>query len=90
MDWKESIKMISRNGDIFEAYIFLMVLAYSRLKYLKFTVDRAQETLFECLFKGFKCFERTPKEILFDNMYTVVVFSFYHLQISELFELSYI
>lgn len=72
VDWKESIKMISRNGEIFEINIFLMVLGYSRLKYLKLTVDRVQETLFECLFEGFRYFEGIPKEILFDNMSTVV------------------
>lgn len=72
VDWKESIKMISRNGEIFEVNIFLMVLGYSRLKYLKLTVDRTQKTLFECLFEGFRYYEGIPKEILFDNMSTVV------------------
>lgn len=72
VDWKESIKMISRNGEIFEINIFLMVLGYSRLKYLQLTVDRVQETLFECLFEGFRYFGGIPREILFDNMSTVV------------------
>lgn len=72
VDWKESITIISRQGEIFEVNIFLMVLGYSRLKYLKLTVDRTQKTLFECLFQGFKYFGGVPKEILFDNMSTVV------------------
>jgi len=72
VDWKESLKMISREGEIFEVNIFLMVLGYSRLKYLKLTTDRTQETLFECLFEGFKYYGGVPKEILFDNMSTVV------------------
>ena len=72
VDWKESITMISRQGEIFEINIFLMVLGYSRLKYLKLTVDRSQKTLFECLTDGFKYFQGVPKEILFDNMATVV------------------
>jgi len=72
VDWKESIKMVSRSGEVFEVNIFLMILGYSRLKYLKLTTDRTQETLFECLFEGFRCFEGIPKEILFDNMSTVV------------------
>ncbi|WP_202708633.1 IS21 family transposase [Sporosalibacterium faouarense] len=72
VDWKESIKMVSKLGEIFEVNIFLMVLGYSRLKYLKLTTNRTQETLFECLFEGFRYFEGIPKEILFDNMSTVV------------------
>ncbi|WP_202708469.1 IS21 family transposase [Sporosalibacterium faouarense] len=72
VDWKESIKMISKQGEVFEVNIFLMVLGYSRLKFLKLTTDRTQETLFECLFEGFKYYQGIPKEILFDNMSTVV------------------
>lgn len=72
VDWKKNIKMISKNSEIFEVNIFLMVLGYSRLKYLKLTTDRTQETLFECLFEGFRYYGGISKEILFDNMSTVV------------------
>lgn len=72
VDWKESLKMISRNGEVFEINIFLLVLGYSRLKYLKLTTDRTQNTLFESLVEGFKYYNGVPKEILFDNMSTVV------------------
>ncbi|MDG2764711.1 IS21 family transposase, partial [Vibrio parahaemolyticus] len=47
VDWKESLTMISRQGEIFEINIFLMVLGYSRLKYIKLTTDRTQKTLFK-------------------------------------------
>ena len=30
VDWKESLKMVSKSGEIFEVNIFLMVLGYSR------------------------------------------------------------
>ncbi|WBW94972.1 IS21 family transposase [Oceanirhabdus sp. W0125-5] len=72
VDWKESIKMINKEGEVFEVNIFLMVLGYSRLKYLKLTMDRTQKTLFECLFEAFRYYQGIPKEILFDNMSTVV------------------
>ncbi len=72
VDWKESVKMLSRNGELFEINIFLMVLGYSRLKYLKLTTDRNQKTLFECMYEGFKYYEGVPGEILFDNMKTVI------------------
>jgi transposase len=72
IDWKESLKLISRQKEIFEVNIFLMILGYSRLKYLKLTVDRTQRTLFECLCKGFEYINGVPNEILLDNMSTVV------------------
>ena len=72
VDWKENITMINRYGEVFDVNIFLMVLGYSRLKYLKLTVDKTQKTLFECLFEGFRYFGGIPKEILFDNMPSVV------------------
>ena len=72
VDWKESIKMTSSEGKIYEVNIFLMVLGYSRLKFLKLTNDRTQKTLFSCINDAFKYFKGVPKEILFDNMPTVV------------------
>lgn len=72
VDWKESITMISRQGEIFDINIFLIVLGYSRLKFIKLTTDRVQKTLFECITEAFKYFDGVPKELLFDNMSTVV------------------
>ena len=72
VDWKENLKMVSKNGEIFEVNIFLMVLGYSRMKFVKLTSDKTQKTLFNCMNEAFKYFEGIPKEILFDNMSTVV------------------
>lgn len=49
-----------------------MVLGFFRLKFIKITTNRNQDTLFECLIDGFKYFGGIPEEILFDNMKTVV------------------
>ena len=72
VDWKENLKMISKHGEIFEVNIFLIVLGYSRMKFLKLTSDKTQRTLFMCMNEAFKYFGGIPKEILFDNMATVV------------------
>ena len=72
VDWKESIKMVSTSGVVSEVNIFLMILGYSRMKFLKLTSDKTQKTLFECMNKAFEYFTGVPKEILFDNMPTVV------------------
>ena len=72
VDWKENLKMISKNGELFEVNIFLMVLGYSRMKFIKLTSDKTQKTLFACMNEAFEYFGGVPKEILFDNMATVV------------------
>ena len=72
VDWKERMKLISRNGQIFEINIFLMLLGYSRTKYIELTIDRNQGTLMMAMINGFRYFEGIPKEIIFDNMKTVV------------------
>lgn len=72
VDWKEDVQMISKHGEIFKVNIFLMVLGYSRTKYVCLTTNRSQETLFNCMINGFKYFGGIPEEILFDNMKTVV------------------
>lgn len=72
VDWKEKVTMVNNKSEVFIINIFLMVLGYSRLKFIKLTSDKRQETLFECMYEGFKYFNGIPKEILFDNMATVV------------------
>ena len=72
VDWKENLKMVSKSGEFFEVNIFLMVLGYSRMKFVKLTSDKTQNTLFKCMNEAFKYFGGIPKEILFDNMATVV------------------
>ena len=72
VDWKESMKLVNNKGEIFEINIFLMILGYSRFKYIKLTSDRTQDTLFRCMVEAFSYFSGSPREILFDNMKTVV------------------
>ncbi|EDO0173637.1 IS21 family transposase [Listeria monocytogenes] len=73
VDWKENVKMVSRDGEVFYFIIFLYILGYSRMKYLELTFDRTQPTVFQCLVNAFEyCGNGIPQEIWFDNMKTVV------------------
>jgi len=72
VDWKEDMRLISNQGEIFEFNIFLYVLPYSKKKFITLTFDRKQDTLFECLDDAFYHTGGVPKEIWFDNMKTVV------------------
>lgn len=79
VDWKERKKMISKHGEIFEFNLFLYILGYSRVKYLELTFDKTQSTLFKCINNAFEYTGGIPKQILFDNMRTVVDQSRTHL-----------
>lgn len=72
IDWKENLKLISKNEEEFIIYIFLAILGYSRMKYIELTLDKTQETLFSCHINLFKYFGGVPREFLYDNMRTVV------------------
>ncbi len=72
VDWKEEITLRTKGGETLKMNIFLMVLGYSRRKYICLTSDRTQETLFRCMMNAFEYFGATLHEILFDNMKTVV------------------
>lgn len=72
VDWKENFKILNKHGKIFEINIFLMILGFSRYKYIELTLDRTQNTLFECILHACTEFGGVPHEVLFDNMPTVV------------------
>ena len=72
VDWKEKFKLFDKYGTEYTINIFLIILGYSRKKFIKLTFDRTQQTLFECMSQAFEFFGGTTKEILFDNMKTVV------------------
>ena len=56
VDWKENFKLINKDGKQFEINIFLMILGYSRYKYIELTLDKTQDTLFECIMRACKSF----------------------------------
>ena len=72
VDWKENFKIINKYGKEFEINIFLMILGYSRYKYIELSLDKTQDTLFECIMHACNSFGGVPHEVLFDNMATVV------------------
>lgn len=72
VDWKEKMKLHDTDGNEYIVSIFLIVLGYSRHKYIELTFDQTQPTLFKCLTNAFKYFGGTTQEILFDNMKTIV------------------
>ena len=54
-------------------YCFLMVLGFSRMRYIEFVTDMTTGTLIRCHQNAFRYFGGYPEEILYDNMKQVVV-----------------
>lgn len=71
VDWKEEMRFVDKNGECHVVNIFLMVLGFSRMKYVELTTDRSQDTLMRCILNGIEYFGGITREILFDNMRTV-------------------
>lgn len=54
-------------------YCFLMILGYSRMRYIEFVTDMSTDTLIRCHQSAFRYFNGYPEEILYDNMKQVVI-----------------
>ena len=66
------MKLHDELGNEYVFSIFLIVLGNSRYKYIELTFDQTQQTLFKCMINAFHYFGGSTKEILFDNMKTIV------------------
>jgi transposase len=72
MDWAYVGKYLV-DGQYQDIYAFVMVLGYSRMKYVEFTTNMNVETLMKCHMNAFAYFNGIPEQILYDNMKTVVL-----------------
>ena len=72
VDWKEDMTLHTRSGEAITIQIFLFLLGYSRTKYIELTLDKSQDTLKKAMMSAFQYIGGVPKEIIFDNMKTVV------------------
>ena len=64
---------VYKDGEYKKIYCFLMVLGYSRTRYIEFVTDMSTNTLIRCHINAFRYFNGYPEEILYDNMKQVVV-----------------
>jgi len=65
--------VVLEDGKMKKLYCFLMVLGYSRMRYIEFVTDMSTNTLIRCHQNAFRYFHGYPEEILYDNMKQVVV-----------------
>lgn len=72
LDWKEDIAFTDVYGKVFKVNVLVLVLGFSRLKLFYVTLDRKRETLLHALTCMFEKLEGVPKQILTDNMKSIV------------------
>ena len=74
VDWGffENYK-VKENEEYKKLYCFLMILGYSRTRYIEFVTDMTTSTLIRCHISAFRYYGGYPEEILYDNMKQVVV-----------------
>ena len=71
-DWKETITMVSKYGEVFEFNIFSAILSASRFHNYVYSKTRTREDVERCLIKTFKKIQGLPDVILTDNMSSIV------------------
>ena len=71
-DWKEDIRMTSKHGELFEFNIFSATLGASRLHVFLYSKFKTRIDVQRCLVETFEYIGGTTKEILTDNMSSIV------------------
>jgi len=74
MDWAYfEDHTVLEDGKIKKLYCFLLILGYSRMRYIEFVTDMSTNTMIRCHANAFRYFGGYPEEILYDNMKQVVI-----------------
>jgi transposase len=72
VDWGE-VGQVEVDGKIKKLFFFSMILGYSRMRYVEFTLSIDTPTLIQCHLNSFDYFCGCTQEILYDNMKQVVI-----------------
>jgi transposase len=72
VDWGE-LGTIEVDGKLKKLFCFNMILGYSRMRYVEFTLSMDTPTLIQCHINAFDHFRGYTQEILYDNMKQVVI-----------------
>ena len=72
LDWKEHISFKLKNGEFVVVNVFVLLLSYSRYRVYRLSINKTQDILFNFLDQSFDIFGGIPKELLTDNMSTVM------------------
>jgi transposase len=73
IDWAVMPDLVPYDGELRRVYAFLMVLCYSRLLYVEFTLSCRAEDFTRAHRRGLEFFQGTPRRCVYDNLRTVVI-----------------
>lgn len=71
VDWGSFGKIVVKDR-VEKLYAFVFILGYSRVPYIEFVIKQNLQTLIQCHINAFKALG-IPKEIVYDNMKTIVI-----------------
>lgn len=73
LDWKESIDFVLKDtGEVVTVNVMVLLLGHSRLRIYKPAVNMTQDVLMHLLVESFEALGGVPRNILTDNMKTVM------------------
>lgn len=72
LDWKESIPFETRDGEMVEVNVAVLLLSYSRFRFYHMSITKSQAVLLSFLTEAFEKLDGVPHELLTDNMKTVM------------------
>ena len=73
LDWKESIDFVLKDtGEVVKVNVLVLILSYSRLRIYKLSLSKTQDILIHYLTECFEELGGVSKEILTDNMSTIM------------------
>ncbi|HIW33228.1 MAG TPA: IS21 family transposase [Candidatus Paenibacillus intestinavium] len=72
LDWKESIRFETREGENVEINVAVLLLSYSRFRFYHMSITKSQAVLMSFLTEAFETLGGVPHELLTDNMKTVM------------------
>lgn len=71
-DWKENIRYVTKNGEILYVNVAVFLLSYSRFRTFHLTISKSQSVLMSFLMESFEKIGGVPKNLVTDNMKTVM------------------
>lgn len=72
IDWKENFRFLTSDGQTIYLNVLVSLLSYSRYSIYQLSLDRKQETLFAMLNVAFESLGGVPKQVVSDNLKTVM------------------
>lgn len=73
IDWTVMPDLVPYDGELRRVYAFLMVLCYSRMLYVEFTLSCRTEDFLRAHRRGLEFFQGTARRCVYDNLRTVVL-----------------